>query len=610
MPGTTTTTYWDALNWGSGTAETANTLGTDRLDIRIPSDQYHTSHLQIARMKNLLISISEYMKGGARVRVLPQSSNPFSASESGFYVGDDGNGYVVFEGAATQIGIGGGGANTLQEAYDADIGDIALASGPGAFRLADASPTLGTIFSVTDSAFDNTYFGVSATAVTTLSGVSLGVGTSPATIVDISGPADTAALQLRSGASAAVSTASCARLAYNAGTNKLRVSLNGAAYTDIVTGSGTTTLQQAYDNGSDAELALDATGPIVIKDNATPLATRLFAVTDSADTADAEYFAVRADAIVGQVSGATFFQCASGSFVTDNPSNAVSHNILQLQNTRTAPGNSTGLDWSWIMKDSGNVARTIFEEKVIWKNAATPTTRYTLSHLGTEYMRIDSDTEIRFTAGTQFNVYAGAVKIANFDPVSTTGGSLGVSDNMSQQYGYYNSSSSLGGGLRINHYYDVVDARDEYARAGQAGLMSWDSGVWQMATAASGAANGAVTWSREQFMQFPRVTTSDATVTTIANFTLSTNTAYRVTARVVAMQGATNRAMYTREALVYRAGAGAVLEGSVSALSTVESNGVWDCTIDVNSNDVRVRVTGVAATSINWVCVLSYHTIT
>jgi len=99
------------------------------------------------------------------------------------------------------------------------------------------------------------------------------------------------------------------------------------------------------------------------------------------------------------------------------------------------------------------------------------------------------------------------------------------------------------------------------------------------------------------------VQTTDATVTTVDSFTLAEGKTYLVEATVVAKEGDTNRATYVRRACVYRPAAGsATLEGSVQDSLTIESEAAWDCTIDVSGNDARVRVTGEAATTINWAC--------
>ena len=100
-----------------------------------------------------------------------------------------------------------------------------------------------------------------------------------------------------------------------------------------------------------------------------------------------------------------------------------------------------------------------------------------------------------------------------------------------------------------------------------------------------------------------RLTTTDATVTTILTLDIEDNAAYRVTVEVLARQtNAANRAAYVREFLVYREAAGAATqEGSTLARVTdIESNAAWDVTVDVTGNTARVRVTGAVGATINW----------
>lgn len=74
-------------------------------------------------------------------------------------------------------------------------------------------------------------------------------------------------------------------------------------------------------------------------------------------------------------------------------------------------------------------------------------------------------------------------------------GALSASGNMSQFYGYYNSSASLGGGLRYNHKFS--SGSDRYSRDGRAGLMTWNVGEWTWQRAASGTANNPITWTTD-----------------------------------------------------------------------------------------------------------------
>lgn len=96
-----------------------------------------------------------------------------------------------------------------------------------------------------------------------------GVGTnSPSTILDIAGTGNTAAIALRGGASAAVSAASTARLRFNQGTNRLQVSENGGAYTDIQTGASfTLDIGDAIGSSTVGSVLFVGTGNVLQQDN-------------------------------------------------------------------------------------------------------------------------------------------------------------------------------------------------------------------------------------------------------------------------------------------------------------------------------------------------------
>lgn len=66
-------------------AETTSTLGTDRIDTREPPDQTRIGGLQITHIKRVLQTITEFLKGGSRLRFLPVSASPFGASETGIW---------------------------------------------------------------------------------------------------------------------------------------------------------------------------------------------------------------------------------------------------------------------------------------------------------------------------------------------------------------------------------------------------------------------------------------------------------------------------------------------------------------------------------------------
>lgn len=104
------------------------------------------------------------------------------------------------------------------------------------------------------------------------------------------------------------------------------------------------------------------------------------------------------------------------------------------------------------------------------------------------------------------------------------------------------------------------------------------------------------------------VQTTDATVAVLDTLTLLDENTYQIEALVVGVQSdGANRASYHLAATVYRTGAGAAtLQGSVTSMHTQESNASWDATFTVSVNDIRVSVTGVAATIIEWGSTLTY----
>lgn len=102
------------------------------------------------------------------------------------------------------------------------------------------------------------------------------------------------------------------------------------------------------------------------------------------------------------------------------------------------------------------------------------------------------------------------------------------------------------------------------------------------------------------------VTTTNDTVTTVFQRTLPSTGAFLVNARVVGVRtDAAGRVAYWKAALVSRdAGGGAAqVSTTASVIADLEDPAgitAADVTIDVTSNDVRVRVTGIAAFTIKW----------
>lgn len=113
-------------------------------------------------------------------------------------------------------------------------------------------------------------------------------------------------------------------------------------------------------------------------------------------------------------------------------------------------------------------------------------------------------------------------------------------------------------------------------------------------TGASGS-----TISRRVHELSARVQTTDATVTTLSSLALPNGSISSVSARVVARKDATDQAGYFLRAVVTQEAGTAALVGTVDQL-TREDQGGWDATIDASGSSVRVRVTGAAATNIEW----------
>lgn len=115
----------------------------------------------------------------------------------------------------------------------------------------------------------------------------------------------------------------------------------------------------------------------------------------------------------------------------------------------------------------------------------------------------------------------------------------------------------------------------------------------------------------DSFSTTAAVQTTDTTQTTLFALTLADTTAAWLSFEVIGRDAAgTERAVYGKIALVYRQGGGATIQGAVQDVhADVETSAGLDATVTVNSNDVRVSVTGLAATTINWVGTIKYQVV-
>lgn len=99
--------------------------------------------------------------------------------------------------------------------------------------------------------------------------------------------------------------------------------------------------------------------------------------------------------------------------------------------------------------------------------------------------------------------------------------------------------------------------------------------------------------------------TADATVTTIATLPINDEESYLVRAKAICQVDGTNsdRATITKSGFFYRTGGGNIVqEGSTTTGTNIKSSGFSgvDISFSISGTNLLVRVTGKAATDINW----------
>ncbi len=150
-----------------------------------------------------------------------------------------------------------------------------------------------------------------------------------------------------------------------------------------------------------------------------------------------------------------------------------------------------------------------------------------------------------------------------------------------------NRAFSVGQGAGITVNSDDVAVNQAYAFAWLA------SHSWKAHAAFSGSQLSLTTAA---------IQTTDDTQTSLFTLTLSDTTAYLLIADVVGRDAAgVERAAYSKAVLVYREGGGATIQGTVQDnFPDIETSGGLGATWTVSGNDVRLSVTGLVATNINW----------
>lgn len=95
--------------------------------------------------------------------------------------------------------------------------------------------------------------------------------------------------------------------------------------------------------------------------------------------------------------------------------------------------------------------------------------------------------------------------------------------------------------------------------------------------------------------------TTDATVTTCGTYAVPDLSTVFLTSTVVAHRDDhTQGAGYQVEGVFRRSGGTVTQVGATLSVLAAEDNVLWDATYDVSGTDVRVRVTGAAATNLSW----------
>jgi phage-related tail fiber protein len=134
---------------------------------------------------------------------------------------------------------------------------------------------------------------------------------------------------------------------------------------------------------------------------------------------------------------------------------------------------------------------------------------------------------------------------------------------------------------------------------------STGNAVWKAASGGSSDPTGTVRTSAN-------VTTTDATQTNLYTLTLADNTTYSFDVDVVGRRSSTTAMGVGGKLrfLVYRNNAGAAtlaadFGGTIKEIESYGSSG-YDFTVDVSTNDVRIRVTGAASQTVNWRAFVNY----
>ncbi len=130
-----------------------------------------------------------------------------------------------------------------------------------------------------------------------------------------------------------------------------------------------------------------------------------------------------------------------------------------------------------------------------------------------------------------------------------------------------------------------------------------ERGVFGWLASLNGMLRGYTGTSSRQFSVYGDVTTTDATVTTLVSHAMTDETlcAYDVIVTAARASAVTKGGRWKRSVVYRRTSAGApTIVGTLEAGTDQETDAGFDVTVDVSSNTVRVRVTGIAANTMHW----------
>lgn len=111
-----------------------------------------------------------------------------------------------------------------------------------------------------------------------------------------------------------------------------------------------------------------------------------------------------------------------------------------------------------------------------------------------------------------------------------------------------------------------------------------------------------------------RAATTDATVTTLWSYTIPASTTVMLDVHVVARRtGGVSGTAHDTGAYVIRGafknvgGTTATIVGAINADFTAEDQAGWNATLDVNAQNIRLRITGAAGNNITWHATIRFY---